>query len=469
MEQTIASAHQSTSFLLTTFRAWKQRVSSLFFRAERLVFVPESADPVTKLINRTTLFQLLKKSKTPGSIIVIDLDHFRHINERCGYDVGDSILARIGQSLDELCSRVKRFDGITFLPAKSSGEKFIIFTEQALSTDVLWATARQVEAIFEREIATEAGPISLQVFIGISNGVSAKNATETYLHATLAMQDSREKKNAVTFFEPALYQNQIRKQDILKHLQSLHASEGFTLVFQPKVHIHSEKDEHGEYRSFEALLRWNSETLGSVSPAEFIPLAESSSLITQIDRWVIEETIRKLSWLRAKKELQISCNVSSKMLISPELPTIILNLLSQYQVPANMLQIEVTEHSLIEDLVQAILNLNAIKAMGVSIALDDFGMGHSSLALLRDLPIDTLKIDRSFLTGIHQDQKRQTLLKNIIGIGTSLELTVVIEGVETPDDVVLAQRSGAALAQGFAYTKPQPIENFFPEIVRMKK
>lgn len=464
MDQTLDQTSRSALPLWANLRSWKHRLFANFFSTEQLVFVPESADPVTKLINRTTLFQMLKKSKTPGSIIVIDLDHFRHINERYGYDVGDLILARIGQALDELCTRAKRFDGITFLPAKSSGEKFVIFTEQSLSTEVLWSTARQIESVFEREISTEAGPIAIQAFIGISNGTGAKMATDTYLHATLAMQDAREKKNTVTFFEPALYQNQLRRQDILRHLQSLRASEGFSLVFQPKVDVRSSPGEPHVFNAFEALIRWRSETLGIVSPAEFIPLAESSSLITRIDRWVLEETIKTLALLRDHSSLQISCNVSSKMLVSPDLPSIIQNLLTQYQVPADMLQIEVTEHSLIEDLVQAILNLNTIKNMGVSIALDDFGMGHSSLGLLRDLPIDTLKIDRSFLSGIHADMKRQTLLKNIIAIGTSLELTVVIEGVESPDDVALAQHSGAGLAQGFAYTKPQPIAAFFPEL-----
>lgn len=436
------------------------RSLSVFRPREKVIYMPETADPVTGLINRPHLFKHIKSSKCSGTFIAIEVDRFKLVNEKHGYDVGDLILAKIGNQLQDLCQRAQRFDGVQFIPAKSSGEKFVLFSDQHVPEHYLWNIAKQLEAMFEAPVNTPSGGVSLQVFIGISDGLAAGSAEDSYVHATLAMQDGREKKNTITLFKPELYQSAIRKQDILKQLQSTHSFNGFQLVFQPKIAI-NHSDNSG-VSDFEALLRWNSATLGCVSPAEFIPLAESHTIITKIDEWVLDACVSTLARSKTQGfDTRISCNISAKMLVDPNFPRLVKQLVEDYNVDPSRLQIEVTEHSLIEDVVMAVTNLNALKTIGISIALDDFGNGHSSLGSLRDLPIDTLKIDRSFLQGIHTDSKRRALLEHVIAMGNALELTVVLEGVETAQDVDFVNGSGISYAQGFAYARPDVLEKFF--------
>lgn len=434
------------------------KISNWFQPKTHYLFMAESSDPHTGLINRKTLCKVLQDSPHPGVVFAIDLHTFKQINERYGYDVGDSLLTHVGEELYAFCERMSRFDGISLLPAKSAGEKFILFCRTNITTEKIWEIARQIEMMFDGKFDTSTGPLQLQAYIGISDGSGAKTAEDTYAFATLAMQDAKAKQNRITWFCEHLYQTMFREKKIIAALQDPATASQFHLVFQAKIDLSTRN--HSAPCAYEALIRWHSASLGVISPGEFIPIAEANHLIRQIDNWVLNETIKSIAvfFKDGNTGIQISCNISSESLIWPGLTGMVKDLLHSHQIPPHSLQLEVTEHSLIADVHQAVMNLNALKNMGVSIALDDFGTGYSSLGCIRDLPIDTLKIDRTFLSGIHDDPKRKSLLQHVISLGRSLDLDVVIEGVENPLDVALIESSAASYAQGYAYAMPLRIE-----------
>jgi EAL domain-containing protein (putative c-di-GMP-specific phosphodiesterase class I) len=275
-------------------------------------------------------------------------------------------------------------------------------------------------------------------------------------HADLAMYIAkRNGGNATHLFSPELGDNMQRRLQLEQELASALERDEFSIHYQPLT------DRNGKLAGLEALLRWTSPTLGRVSPADFIPVAEEMGLIQSIGEWVLRTACRTgARWLRANLEVpNIGVNVSAVQFVAKDLPAVVQKALADTEFPAAKLVIEITETALMNNIEQTLQQMSALRDLGVRFAIDDFGTGYSSLSQLRNLPVDCLKIDRSFVKDLDSSgHGSTTMVRGIIGLAHSLQLEVVAEGVETQEQLSLLGAMGCDINQGFLLYKPMPAD-----------
>lgn len=426
-------------------------------------------DYLTGLASRASLHERLsdqlgrlRVEGKAGALILIDLDHFKTINDALGHDVGDEVLRAVARRIREVVSEA------AFL-ARVGGDEFV-----ALLSDSFEGTARAEERGLELA-AKIISKLNSPVFVGerafsvgASIGVTAfpresQSGLDIMRHADMALYHAKSLgRGRVQVYRPSLQAAATNRLRLEEGLRAAIANAELELYFQPQV------DSRGELVGAEALLRWHHPELGEVSPEVFIPVAEETGLIHEIGDWVIERACTRLkAWLAEGVAFKgrLSFNASTWQFTSPEFLSGIERILEAQQVDANHLVLELTESALLYDIDETIEKLNRLRGLGFKIALDDFGTGYSSLAYLRDLPLDQLKIDKAFVSELRTDVE-QPLVESMISIGRHMSLTVIAEGVETEVQHQRLVGMGCRIFQGYHFSHPLPEKGFLAWIDR---
>lgn len=423
--------------------------------AERKLELLAYSDPLTGLANRAlfkrqlaTLIEGCALEGRSGALLLIDLDRFKEVNDSLGHAAGDELLIRVAATL--------RLDlGPRAFIARLGGDEFAVLAEESGMSDAA------LIALADRLIAKLSGPVDLtegEAFIGATIGIARLPehgvAAETAMrNADLALYMAKEAgRGRAQLFEPIYAQAVEQRLDLGRHLRRAVEAGTLQAHYQPLVDLRA-----GRVTGFEALLRWTHPERGPISPAEFIPIAESSGLIVDLGLWVLREACRQgRAWLDAGlPPRSVSVNVSPAQIWSMDFETAVAAVLAETGFPAELLCLELTESLFVDHTEQRISRtLTALSGLGVRLALDDFGSGYSSLGYLTRLPFDRLKVDRGFVDGISTAPEKRKLLGGIIALSRGLGMTVVAEGAELAAEVDVLGELDCDLVQGFVFSPP---------------
>ncbi|QPF72102.1 EAL domain-containing protein [Roseateles sp. DAIF2] len=427
---------------------------------ERLAFY----DPLTGLPNRRLLLDRLQRAlaaaqrgQRHGALLLIDLDNFKTLNDTQGHDLGDLLLKQVA---GRLLPCVRKSDTV----ARLGGDEFVIILDELSEAGP--CAAAEAEAVGVKLLKKLTQPYELPglehhstASIGIALfGPGSLGLDDVMKQADLAMYQSKAAgRNAIRFFDPAMQSAASERARLDAEIRRGLQRGEFRLFYQAQV------DEHGALTGAEALLRWQHPQRGLVPPLEFIAAAEQSGLILPLGQWVLDEACRQLAEWSVQPDmarLNLSINVSARQFQQADFVTQVQRALDRSGAPSQRLKLELTESLLMEDVEGVIAKMNALQACGVGFALDDFGIGYSSLNYLRRLPLEQLKIDQSFVRNVLTEKHDAAIVRTIVALAQSLGLEVLAEGVETEAqrDFLLSQ--GCAAHQGFLFSQPLPLGEF---------
>jgi diguanylate cyclase (GGDEF)-like protein len=412
-------------------------------------------DSLTGLPNRTLfaerLDRALKRSRRRTdfhyALLLIDLNKFKTVNDSLGHPVGDQLLIQVGRRLS---SSVRAMDTV----ARLGGDEFAIILEEFTSQEELFQAAKRMHSLLCQPYNICQSDIVSGASIGIVPNIMDYSSPEDILRdADIAMYRAKQKNTGIVHFDKLMHQELIESINLENEMREALENQTFLLYFQPIVSVSNECLE-----GFEALIRWDHPVRGMIPPDRFIPLAEETGLIVDLGRWVISEACRKLKdWQDCypqAAQLTMSVNVSIRQFAKPGLVEHISDMLDQNGLSPSCLKIEITESVIMQDTTHIVGELTRLRALGVKIAIDDFGTGYSSLSYLRSMPIDHLKIDRSFISGSQESQENDQIVQSIISLAKSLGLTVIAEGVETRNQLEKLRALHCDNAQGFMFSRP---------------
>jgi diguanylate cyclase (GGDEF)-like protein len=420
---------------------------------EKLAFF----DPLTGLPNRRLLLERLDEllaasdgGECHGALLFLDLDHFKNINDSLGHSVGDVLLMKIG---DRLRRALREQD----LVARIGGDEFVVVLAYPQCEEV--QVVHQAAVVATKIIDTLSVPFDvggnqyhISASIGISLCFGRGQKTEDLLkQADAAMYQAKNSgRNTYCFFEQSMQERADQRLQLEKELRAAVARGELVLFYQPQINT------EGKCLSAEALLRWHHPERGSVSPSEFIPIAEESALIETLGRWVFREACRQLKvWQTQGVKLDhLAVNVSPRQFQQGDIVGDVQAALEAFQVDAGMLMLEITEGVIMQHTDSTIAKMLALKALGVKISIDDFGTGYSSLLYLKKLPLNQLKIDQSFVRDLANDENDLIIVETILSMARHLGLDVIAEGVETQEQYLLLRNRGCELFQGYFFCKP---------------
>ena len=412
-------------------------------------------DPLTGLANRRLFRDRLEKSvktalrqKTTMALLFLDMDQFKRINDTMGHDAGDLLLKEMAT---RLTSVVRENDTVS----RIGGDEFtILLTDVHQNADVL-VVAEKLLHTLAKPIRIKGQDIITTVSIGITlTPEDSTDANTLMKNADLAMYRAKELgRNNFQFFSEEMNRSVLEHLELEKEIGEALAREQFSLVFQPKISLF---DFH--ITGVEALLRWQHPKKGFMPPDRFIPVAEETGQILDIGNWVLEQSCRQVGSLIRSKILpttaKVAVNLSARQFNDPSLLQRIRNVIEISQIPPQCLELELTESTLMADVENAIFTMQEIKNIGVSIAIDDFGTGYSSLSYIKRFPIDVLKVDRSFVMDIPEDQNDMEITAAVIAMAHKLSLSVVAEGVETEEQLHFLRRNNCDEGQGYLFSRP---------------
>jgi diguanylate cyclase (GGDEF)-like protein len=400
-------------------------------------------DPLTGLANRT-LFQrrLSEANGDDVAVLLLDLDHFKEVNDTLGHPVGDVLLVSVANRLRDVL-------GETVTIARLGGDEFAaILTNHDGENEIAMVAMRLIETVGAPH-PVNGQPVRVGASIGIAVASAGTAPDELFKNADVALYAAKtEARGAYRFFEPSMHIELMQKQALRSDLADAIERGEFVLAFQPLVDLHTDR-----VASFETLLRWNHPRRGLVSPEAFIPVAEESGLIVPIGEWVLRQAAREaMSW---PVDVAVAVNLSSRQFATDGLADTVLHVLAETGLPAERLELEITETVLMRDSSANLETLRQLRGAGVRIALDDFGTGFSSLGYLQRFPFSKIKIDRAFVSGLPDSEESQAIVRSVIGLGRSLGMRVTAEGVETPAQLAWV-RNGCDEAQGYLLSRPVP-------------
>ncbi|GAT69968.1 protein gmr [Planomonospora sphaerica] len=418
-----------------------------------------SHDPLTGLGNRTLLGEALhtviaSHAAAPDAphpaLLLLDLDAFKDVNDTYGHPVGDEVLTVVAQRLRELVASER-------ILARLGGDEFAILLPRAETGEAMAVAQRMLETV-RAPYLLDGRELYLTTSIGVLTGTAIATASDALRDADLALYAAKAAgKNQITVFDGELRARRLHHAEIAVGLRQALAREEFTLAYQPVVDLTS-----GTIYAVEALLRWTPAGGRPIPPDVFIPVAEDTGLIVEIGRWVLNQACADAQRWHERYGIAVTVNVSGRQLRERAFRDTVLDVLARYALPENALTLEVTESMLLATTAaetRRIVELLAeLRTHGVRIALDDFGTGYSSLAYLRTLPVDILKIDRSFTAPLTDTDPHQAraFTKAIVELSASLGLSTVVEGVESREQAAVLQQMGCPLAQGYLFSQPAP-------------
>ncbi len=411
-------------------------------------------DTLTGLSNRRKLNErlpeFLKEESAQGkALFSLDVDNIKLVNDTMGHTFGDYLISKIGSRLFENLQKDEEL-------YRLGGDEFLVLTHYSRLGDIK-DRATAINHLFDAPFYIESVPIHSSASIGISiHAMHGTDPVELLKYADIAMyQSKKEGKNRAVLFNINMMSPISERMRIGEQLHSALENGEFELFMQPQI-----CPTNGKITSFEALLRWNNPRLGRVPPDIFIPVAEENHLILFIGEWVLREACRFIRRIHTKgyADVGISVNISILQLIQNSFPAVVLRILEETGLKPELLELEITETVLIESFQQVKQPLENLRAIGVGIALDDFGKGYSSLSYLEQLPISVLKIDKTFIDGIGETDGDHSLTGNIVGIGKKLGLQVVAEGVETAGQLKYLTDQHCDKIQGWVFSKALPLD-----------
>jgi diguanylate cyclase (GGDEF)-like protein len=408
-------------------------------------------DPLTGLANRTrmrtTLGRLLGEGTAPVSVLYLDLDDFKDVNDTRGHAAGDQLLVVVAERL-EACVRAD--DEV----ARLGGDEFAVVVDGDVEEAV--AIGERVLARLAQPVLVGGRPLAVHVSIGVADtGTAGDRRPGTLLrNADLAMYRAKALgKHRLVRYAPGMAEAAEVEATLLQDLAVAVEAGQLEVHYQPTVDLAD-----GRTTGYEALVRWHHPTLGLLPPAEFVPQAEESGHVVGIGRWVLEQAVRQAARWSAEsgRALGMAVNLSPRQLADDDVVALVSRVLAESGLPAGQLVLEMTENVLLRDVDLVVGRLQELRALGVRIAIDDFGTGYSSLSYLRRLPADVLKIDRSFVAELGTGGPSTTLVASMIELARSLGLEVVAEGVETAQQRAVLDDLACSSAQGFLFGRPQP-------------
>jgi diguanylate cyclase (GGDEF)-like protein len=386
------------------------------------------------------------------AVLFLDLDGFKHINDSLGHAVGDRLLQSIAK---RLVSCVRGADTVS----RQGGDEFVVLLSEMEKSEDAAITARRMLQAVAKAHSVELHDLHVTASIGVSVYPDDGMDSETLIkNADTAMYQAKENgRQSYQFFKPAMNVRAVERQSIEESLRTALQRKEFSVHYQPKINIQT-----GLICGAEALLRWTHPTQGPISPARFIPVAEDCGLILPIGNWVLREACKQArAWMDAKLPLAtIAVNISAMEFRDDRFLAGIFKILDDTQLDPKYLELELTESVLMKHVDSTKSILDALRAKGIQLAVDDFGTGYSSLSYLRKFSIDAIKIDQSFIRQITTAPDDTTIVTAMIGMGRSLKLRVVAEGVETQEELDFLKARQCEEAQGYYFSRPVPPEQF---------
>jgi len=432
------------------------------FDAQRNLHHQAHHDTLTNLPNRLLFLDRLnqaikhaKRYEKQLAVLFMDLDHFKEINDTLGHDAGDQLLITVARKLE---SAIRKSDTV----ARLGGDEFTLILEDIEESNDIITITQKILYLMTQPVSIEDNEFYTSFSIGIALYPNDGESAETLLkNADAAMYRVKEEgRNNYQFYTEDMTTRAFERMHLETQLRKAIENHEFELYYQAQLDLSSQK-----IIGMEALIRWNHPNLGIVPPSQFIPLAEDTGLIIQIDDWVMEKGIVQwVEWLKKGIDPgKLSLNLSQLQLDTPNFIKKVTNLIDNYQIDPHKIIFEVTESQIMKNPKKAIKILQELSTLGIELAIDDFGTGYSSLSYLKQLPINKLKIDQSFIHDIPQDMDDMEITRTIIAMSKGLHLDIIAEGVETKEQSEFLTENGCNEVQGFYYHKPaskKDIEKF---------
>jgi diguanylate cyclase (GGDEF)-like protein len=413
-------------------------------------------DPLTGLANRTLFTDrvdqaLLSADRTGSktSVLLLDLDRFKEVNDTLGHQYGDELLRQVAGRISDA---LRASDTV----ARLSGDEFAILMPHAGEAA---ATALATRILASMHCSFTLNDVTVDVVASIGAALAPTHADDTTAllrRADIAMYDAKDTKSGVVLYRPDMHTKDSTRLVLLGDLRrALDTTDQLVVHYQPKISL-----QLGELCGVEALVRWQHPERGLVQPLDFIPIAETTGLINRLTTHVLRLAIGQArTWLDTGLAIPVAVNLSPRCLLDAGLVQHVTDLLEEHQLPADLLRLEVTETAIMANPALALSTLTELHDLGIRLSIDDYGTGYSSMAYLKRLPVDELKVDRTFVLNMDTDHSDATLVRSAIDLGHNLGLTVVAEGVEGSQHVAALQDLGCDIAQGYHYARPMPPEN----------
>jgi len=431
-------------------------------------------DALTGLYNRTRFEKLLEQSiekalvkRFDGALLFLDLNRFKGINDTLGHHVGDAVLK---ETAKRLLNVIKEEGYICRL----GGDEFVVILPKLSGCDI-HKKIKDIAACIHSEVEKGINVFGETLFISTSIGAAifpqdAKHCDAILKCADIAMYQAKKEHNThVVFYHPRMQQTNQESYFIETHLRHACTQKEFELLYQPQIDIYS-----GMIVGAEALLRWHSPKLGTISPDTFIPIAEQTGQIIELGEWVLKEACSKIHFLETQEDLpksfkKISVNISALQFKQENFVEKVLKIIDESGINPVFLELELTEGALIDYIEEAIDKITRLKRLGITFSIDDFGTGYSSLAYLKKFPIDILKIDKSFIQDIDVDIDDAILTETIIQMSKNLRLGVIAEGVEKVEHLDFLKEHGCHMCQGYLFSKPISFELFLKLLLHKER
>jgi diguanylate cyclase (GGDEF)-like protein len=451
------------------FAVLRQRITRLLDASQTEKHVRHLAyhDTLTGLPNRRTFLERLQKlMQEPHdegdmiAVLFLDLDRFKLVNDTMGHETGDILLR-------DVTTRIQDTLRSSDMVSRLGGDEFTVILSKMRSPEVVARIARKICDQLSKPFQLGGQQIYITTSIGIALYPCDTEDVNTLIkYADTAMFQAKEQRNTFQFYEAGMEALVAKRMQLENEMRKALDRDEFTLHYQPLVSAQS-----GEVVGMEALVRWQHPERGMISPVDFIPLAEETGLIVPLGEWVLRHACMQLKeWLdKGHPPLLLSVNISGRQLEEAHFERVVLKIQNETGVPRGYLELEITESAIMKDPEKAIPALEEIKKQGVGLAIDDFGTGHSSLNYLRRFPVDTLKIDRSFVNDIGKSEDDAILVSGIIALAKSLKLKVVAEGVETQQQQDYLRDRNCDMLQGYYLFKPMPADIFEQNVFYNRK
>jgi diguanylate cyclase (GGDEF)-like protein len=440
-------------------------------RTQAVLVKTAQTDALTLLPNRSLMLKHIEEAvdnawrtgRVPA-VHFIDVDRFKNINDSLGHSAGDDVLVAVAQRLTNAVPT-------SAIVGRISGDEFVVLEPDSISDVEAMKTAERILECFREPLALRQGDVFVSASIGVacSPATDSPSPEELLRHADAAMYRAKDAgRNCIALFDASMLERATQRLTLETALYRALERQELTLVYQPIIDL-----QLGDVLGFEALMRWEREDGSTSSPAQFIPIAEETGIIVPIGAWALIEALTHLrTWIDAgicPETASMSVNVSPRQLHDPQFVSVVSEALSRTRVQPQQLWLEMTESIMITEPEQALAALRRLNTLGVRIAIDDFGTGYSSLSLLQSFPIQRLKIDRSFISGIADDVSARSLVKTILAMSDALGLDTVAEGVETARQLEALIELHCAKAQGYLISHPVAPEQMRNTVISLEK